>query len=159
MGYSIGSAVARAYRDDGSPFGGNTAASVYSRPPSFNSEGTPTTTLAVKKATVTVGPQQASASDPNQPKKQRIILTPIKPNGEFPAPPSVQNSPAPAIEIPAASTIKLGPTRPTTVNPSGTENNAPATFSDPKPAPNTGNVNNSAPLAPLDQVDSATSDK
>ena len=157
LGYSIGSAVARAYRDDGSPFGGNTAASVYSRPPSFNSEGTPTTTLAVKNATVTVGPQQAS--DPNRPGKQRIILTPIKPNGEFPAPPSVQNPPPSLVNIPAASTIKLGPVPSTTVNPSGTERNAPATFSDPKPAPNTGNVNNSAPLAPLDQVDSATSDK
>ena len=153
LGYSIGSAVVRAYRDDGSPFGSNTAASVYSRPPSFNSQGTPTTTLAVKKATVTQGPDQTSD------RPQRIILVPIKPNGEFPVPRTVQNPPAPAIEIPAASTIKLGPNRPTTVNPSGTENNAPATFSDPKPAPNTGNVNNFAPLAPLNEIDSAPSAK
>jgi hypothetical protein len=157
LGYSVGSAVVRAYREDGSPLGGNTAASVYSRPPSFDSNGTPTTTLAVKRATVTVGPQLAS--DPTRPGKQRIILVPIKPNGEFPEAPPVKNPPDPLIEIPAASTIKLGPNAPTEVNPTGTENNAPATFSDPKPAPNTGNVNSSAPLAPLEQIDSAPSVK
>jgi hypothetical protein len=157
LGYTIGSAVARGYRDDGSPLGGNTAASVYSRPPSFNSYGTPTTTLAQKRATITVGPQLSS--DPGNPGKLRIILVPIRPNGQFSTAPVVKNPPDPLINIPAASTTLLGPVAPTTINPSGTEGNAPATFSDPKPAPGTGNVNNSAPIAPLDQIDSAPSSK
>ncbi|QSJ19308.1 vanadium-dependent haloperoxidase [Nostoc sp. UHCC 0702] len=157
LGYTIGSAVVKAYRDDGSPLGGNTAASVYSRPPSYNSNGTPTTTLAQKKATITVGPQLSS--DPSNPGKLRIILVPIRKNGQFSTAPVVKNPPDPLINIPAASTTQLGPVAPTTVNPDGTENNAPATFSDPKPAPGTGNVNDSAPIAPLDQVESAPSSK
>jgi hypothetical protein len=157
LGYTIGSAVVRGYRDDASPLGSNTAASVYSRPPSFNSNGTPTTTLGQKKATITVVPQLSS--DPSKPGKQRIILVPIRPNGQFSTAPVVNNPPNPLFNIPAASTTILGPVAPTTINPSGTERNAPATFSDPKPAAGSGNVNNSAPIAPLDQVDSAPSTK
>lgn len=158
LGYTVGSAVVRGYRDDGSPLGGNTAASVYSRPPSFNSNGTPTTTIALKKkATITVGPQLSS--DPGRPGKQRIILVPIRQNGQFSNAPVVKNPPDQLFNIPAASTTQLGPVAPTTINPSGTERNAPAAFSDPDPAPNTGNVNNLAPIAPLNEVDSAPSNK
>ncbi|MEH2314646.1 MAG: vanadium-dependent haloperoxidase [Nostoc sp.] len=157
LGYTIGSTVVRGYRDDGSPLGGNTAVSVYSRPPSFNSNGTPTTTLVQKRATITVGPQLSS--DPSNPGKLRIILVPIRQNGQFSTAPVVKNPPDPLINIPAASTTQLGPVAPTTVNPTGRERNAPASFSDPKPAPGTVNLNNSAPLAPLDQVDSAPSSK
>lgn len=150
LGYSVGSAIVRAYREDGSPLGGNTAPSVYSR----DSSGKPTTTLQVKPATVTVGPQLAS--DPQNSNKQRIILAPITP---FQTPPAVQNPPAALINIPAASTTQLSSPAPTTVNPTGTTRNAPATFSDPNPAPSTGNINNTAPLAPLNQVDSAPSNQ
>ncbi len=160
LGYTVGSAVVRAYRDDGSPLGGNTAQSVYSRPPSFDSNGTPTTTLQMKRPTVIARPDLAP--DPQNPKNRRIILVPFvdrNGNGVFPTPPAVENPAAPPIEIPAASTTELGPTRPTPVNPAGTTRNAPATFSDPNPAPSTGNVNNAAPLAPLNRVDSAPSNK
>ncbi len=154
LGYSIGSAIVRGYRDDGSPLGGNTAVAVYSRPPSFDSNGTPTTTLRTKRATVTVGPQLSTDSG-----QTRIILVPIKPNGEFSAPPSVKNPPDALINIPAASTTELGNPQSTSVNPTGTTKNAPASFDDPNPRPNTGNVNHDAPLAPLNNVDSAPSDK
>ncbi|MCC5628264.1 vanadium-dependent haloperoxidase [Nostoc sphaeroides CHAB 2801] len=157
LGYTIGSAVVRGYRDDASPLGGNTAASVYSRPPSFNSNGTPTTTLVQKKATITVGPQLSS--DPGNPGKQRIILAPIKPNGQFSNAPVVQNPPNSLFIIPATSTTQLGPVAPTTVNPTGRENNAPATFSDPNPVPGLFIINNSGPIVPLNQIDSAPSSK
>lgn len=101
LGYTIGSAVVRAYREDGSPLGGNTAAAVYSRPPSNDSNGTPTTTLVQKNPTIANGPQLASDGS--------IILVPIKPNGEFPAPPAVQNPPAAPFQIPAANTYELAP--------------------------------------------------
>jgi len=150
LGYSVGSAIVRAYREDGSPLGGNTAPSVYSR----DSSGTPTTTLGRKAATVTVGPQLAS--DPQDPQKQRIILVPIKP---FQAPPQAQIPPPALINIPAVTTTELGAPATTTVNPTGTTKNAPASFSDPNPRPSTGNVNPAAPLAPLEGVDSAPSEK
>lgn len=153
LGYTVGSAIVRAYREDGSPLGGNTAPAVYSRPPSFDSNGTPTTTLGVKRATVTVGPQLAQ--DRSNSGKQRIILVPITP---FSTPPVVK-TPAAPVSIPAASTTQLTYPTATPVNPTGTTRNAPATFSDPKPAPSTGNTNNAAPLAPLEQVDSAPSNK
>lgn len=155
LGYTIGSAVVRAYRDDGSPLGGNTAPSVYSRPPFNDSRGTPTTTLQAKPATVVAGPQLDK--DP-QTGKPRIILQPIvNQNGQFSTPPRVQSPPPKLIEIPAASTTILGPQRPTPVNPSGTTRNAPASFSDPNPAPAT-NLN-TTPSAPLEKVDSAPSSK
>ena len=153
LGYSIGSAIVRAYKNDGSPLGGNTAASVYNR----DANGTPSTTLALKRPTVTVGPQLAA--DPADPNKQRIILVPIRSNGEFPAPPTVQNPPAGLYNIPAASTTELGPVAPTSVNPNPATRDAPPSFSDPNPSPGTGNVNPSAPVAPLNQVDSAPSSK
>ncbi len=157
LGYTIGSAIVRAYRQDGSSLSRNPAASVYSRPPSFNSNGRPTTTLVQKRATINVGPQLSS--DPARPGKQRIILVPISQRGQFSAPPAVKNPSDWPIYIPAASTTQLGPVLATPVNPTATERNAPATFSDPNPAINTGNVNNSAPLAPLNEVDSAPSNK
>jgi hypothetical protein len=141
LGYSVGSDVVRGYSSDASPLGGNTAPAVYSRPPSANSSGTPTTTLPLpKKVTVTVGPQLAS--DPSNPGKQRIILVPITP---FPAPPAVKNPPDPLISIPAASTTILSP-------PAGSTGGAPAPVVAPPsssdPNPPAGTTIQPVPLAP-----------
>jgi hypothetical protein len=137
LGYAIGSDVVRAYQSDGSPLGGNTAPSVYSRVPTGDSTGTPTTTLPVpQKISVKYGPQLAS--DPSNPGKQRIILAPITP---FPAPPQVKNPPDPLIMIPAATTTILKPPAPSTPS------TPPPTDSDPNPPAGTV-VQPDATLAP-----------
>lgn len=152
LGYTVGSYILKAYSTDGSPLGGNTAPDVYSRPPSFDSNGTPTTTVQRQKPTINERPDLSND-------KKRLILKPVTP---FPAPPAVQNPAAPLVNIPAASTIILGPQGPTPVNPTGTTRKAPATFNDPDPAPSkSGAINNAAPLpsSSLQNVDAAPSNK
>lgn len=151
LGYTIGSAIARAYSSDGSPLGGNTAADTYSRPPSFSSAGTPQTTLTQKRPTITQRPDLSND-------RSRIILQPLTP---FPAPPAVQNPPAALVNIPAAGTTILGP-QAQPVNSDPAVRRAPASFNDPDPAPSTsGTVNQAAPLpsSSLQNVEAAPSTK
>lgn len=154
LGYTVGSAIVRAYNTDSSPLGGNTAPDVYSRPPSFNSDGTPQTTLQQKQPTITQRPDLSND-------RSRIILLPLQTKTPFPTPTLPVPTPPAPIVIPAASTIILGP-QSTPVNPTSPGRRAPASFSDPDPAPSQSGATNSAaplPSSSLLNVDAAPTNK
>ncbi len=100
LGYAIGSAYVTNFSTDGSPLGGNTAAAVYSRPPSADSNGIPTSTLDPAPS-VTITQYPVLSADRTQ-----IILSPLLP---FPTPDPVLNPPAKLFKIQAVPTTELVP--------------------------------------------------